>query len=68
MKNTFLLLFTYSRKYSGSFANLKYEQLSYPKNPKMCQPIPVTLLKMRPHYSQCSPLVKMRPHPAAHKN
>ena len=23
-----------------------------PKNPKMCDPILVTLLKMRPHYSQ----------------
>ena len=25
-----------------------------PKNPKMCDPILVTLLKMPPHYSQCS--------------
>ena len=25
-----------------------------PKNPKMCDPILVTLLKMRPHYSQSS--------------
>jgi len=25
-----------------------------PKNPKMCDPIVVTLLKMRPHYSQSS--------------
>ena len=39
-------------KYSDMFANRKYEQLSYPKNPKMCEPILVTLLKMRPHYSQ----------------
>ena len=35
-----------------------------PKNPKMCDPILVTLLKMRPHYSQS--VVKMQPHPAAH--
>ena len=41
-------------KYPGTFANRKYEQLSYPKNPKMCDPILVTLLKMQPHYSQPS--------------
>ena len=41
-------------KYSGTFANRKYEELSYPKNQKMCDPILVTLLKMRPHYSQSS--------------
>ena len=34
------------------FTNSKYEELSYPKNQKMCEPILVTLLKMRPHYSQ----------------
>ena len=37
-------------KHSGTFANRKYEELSYPKNPKMCDPILVTLLKMRPYY------------------
>ena len=36
------------------FANRKYEELSYPNNPKICDPILVTLLKMRPHYSQSS--------------
>ena len=41
-------------KYPDTFANRKYEQLSYPKNPKMCHPILVTLLKMQPHYSQSS--------------
>ena len=41
-------------KYSGTFANRKYEELSHPKRPKMCDPILVTLLKMRPHYSQSS--------------
>ena len=41
-------------KHSGAFANRKYEELSYPKNPKMCDPILVTLLKMRAHYSQSS--------------
>ena len=35
-------------------ANRKYEELSYSKNQKMCHPILVTLLKMRPHYSQSS--------------
>ena len=52
MKNS--LLFTYSTKNSGTFANSKYEELSYPKNQKMCDPVLVTLLNMRPHYSQSS--------------
>ena len=52
-------------KHSGTFADRKYEELSYPKNPKMCDPIIETLLK------KCDPIivnpvVKMRPHPAAH--
>ena len=34
-------------KHSGTFANRTYEELSYPKNQKMCHPILVTLLKMR---------------------
>ena len=29
-------------------------EFSYPKNPKMCHPIQVTLLKMPPHSSQSS--------------
>ena len=43
-------------KHSGTFANCKCEELFYPKNQKMCDPILVlvTLLKMRPHYSQSS--------------
>ena len=41
-------------KHSGTFANRKYEELSYPKNQKMCDPILVTLLEMRPHYGQSS--------------
>ena len=36
------------------FAHRKYEELSYLKNRKMCDPILVTLLKMRPYYSQSS--------------
>ena len=48
MKNS--LLFTgLQYKHSGTFANRKYEELSYPQNPQMCNPILVTLLKMRPH-------------------
>ena len=39
-------------KHSGTFANRKCEELFYPKNPKMCDPILVTPLKMRPRYSQ----------------
>ena len=41
-------------KHSGTFAIRKYEELSYLKNQKMCDPILVTLLKMRLHYSQSS--------------
>ena len=41
-------------KHSGTFANCLYEQLSYPKKQKICDPIPVTLLKMGPHYSHSS--------------
>ena len=41
-------------KHSGTFANHKYKELSYPQNQKMCDPILVTRLKMRPHYSQSS--------------
>ena len=41
-------------KHSGTFANRKYEELSYPQNQKMYDPIPVTLFKMRTHYSQSS--------------
>ena len=39
--------------YAPALANrLKYEELSHPKNQKMCDPILV--LKMQPHYSQFS--------------
>ena len=48
------LTFHLQYKYSGMFANRKYEELSNPKRPKMCDPILVTLLKMWPHYSQSS--------------
>ena len=61
-------------KHSSTFANLKYEELSYPKNQKMINPILVILLKMRPHYSHScrenvtpssgtSPLVSYEPPP-----
>ena len=33
---------------------LKYEELSYPKNQKMCATILVALLKMSPHYNHSS--------------
>ena len=46
--------FHLQHKHSGTFANHKYEELSYPKNLKMCDPNIV------------NPLAKMRPHPAAH--
>ena len=41
-------------KHSGTFANPKYEELSYPKNQTICDPILVTLLKMQPHDSHSS--------------
>ena len=53
MKNT-LLAFHIQYKHSGTFANRKYEELSYTKNQKMCDPILVTLLKVRPRYSHSS--------------
>ena len=49
----------------GTFANRKYEELSYTKYQKMCDPILVIVLKMQPHYSLTTD-VKMRAHPAAH--
>ena len=41
-------------KHSGTFANHKYEERVSltPKNQKICNPVLVTLLKMRPRYSQ----------------
>ena len=42
-----------------------FEFPTYPKNPKICDPILVNLLKMRPHYI-VPPVVKMRLHPAAY--
>ena len=41
-------------KHCGTFANRKCEKLSYPKNQKMCDPILVTLSKMRPQCSHSS--------------
>ena len=55
VKNTFIT-FHLKYKHSGTFANRKYEELSYAKNQKMCDPILMTLIA----------LLKMRPHPAAH--
>ena len=52
--------------HSGTFANRKYEELSYPNKPKICDPILVTVLNMRLDPSIVNPVVKMRPHPAVH--
>ena len=49
-----IYVFTYSTNILVHLLTIKYEELSYPKNQKMCDPILVTLLKMRPHYSQSS--------------
>ena len=42
------LTFQLQYKHSGTFANCKCEELSNPKNLKMCDSILVTLLKMQP--------------------
>ena len=53
MKNT--LLFIYSTNILGSkMLTVNMKNCLTPKHPKMCDPILVTLLKMRPHYSQSS--------------
>ena len=49
MKKHFIFQLQY--KHSGTFANRKYEELSYPKKAENVRPILVTLLKMLPHYS-----------------
>ena len=41
-------------KHSGTFANRTFEELSCLKNQKMCDPILVNLLKMRPYDSESS--------------
>ena len=61
MKNTLLLICSTNILVCLPTVNMK--NCLTPKNSKMCYPILVTLLKMRSHYS---PVVKMRPHPAAH--
>ena len=38
-------------KHFGTFANRKYEEVSYTKDQKMCYPILKIVLKMQPHYS-----------------
>ena len=52
MKNT--LLFTYSTKLLVLLLTVNMKNCLTSKTPKMCDPILVTLLKMRPHYSQSS--------------
>ena len=41
-------------KHSGTFANRKYEELSYPKKAENVRSHSSNSLKMRPHYSQSS--------------
>ena len=51
MKNT--LIFTYSTNIPVRLLTVNMKK-SYPKNRKMCEPILVTILKIRPHCSQSS--------------
>ena len=41
-------------KHSGTFANRKYEELSYPQKAENVRPHSSNSLKMQPHYSQSS--------------
>ena len=50
MKNT--SLFTYSTNILVRLLTVNVKNFLYPQNPKICDPILVTPLKMRPHYSQ----------------
>ena len=50
MKNT--LLFFCNTNILVRLLTVNMKNCLTPKNPKMCDPILVTLLKMRPHYSQ----------------
>ena len=50
MKNT--SLFTYSTNILVRLLTVNVTNFFYPRNPKMCDPILVKPLKMRPRYSQ----------------
>ena len=50
MKNT--SLFTYSTNILIRLLTVNVKNFLYLQNPKICDPIRVTPLKMRPHYSQ----------------
>ena len=52
MNNT--LPFTYSTNILVRLLTVNMNNTILPQNPKMCDPILVTLLKMQPHYSQSS--------------
>ena len=77
MKNT--SLFTYSTNILVRLLTVNLKNFFYLKNPKMCDPILVTPLKMRPHYSQsrrenatpssgASPLASYKEVPPPQKN
>ena len=51
-------------KHSGTFANRKYEELSYPQKSENARPHSSNSWKCDPII--VTPLVKMRLHPAAH--
>ena len=52
MKNS--LLFIFRTNILESLLTINMKNGLTPQNPKICDPILVTLLKMRPHYSQSS--------------
>ena len=54
MNEDLTLIFTYSTNILVRLLTVNMKNCLTPKKPKMCDPILVTLLKMRPHFSQSS--------------
>ena len=52
--------------HSGTFANLEYEQLSYPQKSKNVRPHSSNSIENATPLFIVSPVVKMWPHPAVH--
>ena len=48
------MIVTFNKQQLSELLNRDHLQFSYPQNPKMCDPILVSLLKMQPHSSQSS--------------
>ena len=53
-------------KHSGTFANRKYEEMSYPKKSENVRPHSSNSIELYCDPIKANPVVKMRPHPTAH--